>query len=315
MISSPNYKRRHTGVFRPVVILIFILTLVLIISSIALIIYDETMHYQAAIHHEATVEAQITHNAIKAILEAQGTINALSTAQANIDATATAQANKRASATVAITDATATAKALDGFYTQSTSGKPIFDDPLSNNTGPGKWDRGSSAPNTGCAFTTGAYHASEARQNYLQPCLAQATRFSSFAYQVRMTINNGEQGEAGLLFRIDSTSQSYYFFHISPDGTYALDLYISNPNHQPNTQEQNLARGTSSAIAIGLGQSNQITVIANSNALYIYVNGDYLTTALDDTLSTGKIGLGVADKNTPVDAQFTDAQVWQLPSR
>src|ERR1700704_2886500 len=91
VITSPNYKRKRTGVFRPVVvILIFILTLVLIISSIALSIYDETMHYQAAIHHEATVEAQITHNAIKATQAAQSTISALSTAQANINATATA---------------------------------------------------------------------------------------------------------------------------------------------------------------------------------------------------------------------------------
>ena len=129
------------------------------------------MHYQAAIHHEATVEAQITHNAIKAMQAVQGTINALSTNQANIDVTATAQANKRASATVAITDATATTEDLDGFYTQSTSGKPIFDDPLSNRTGPGKWDQGSSAPNTGCAFSTGAYHASETARAICSPVL------------------------------------------------------------------------------------------------------------------------------------------------
>jgi len=287
---------------------------VLIISSIALIISDETIHYQAAIHHEAALEAQITRNAMKATQAAQATINALSTAQANIEASATAQAHERASATAAINDATATANTLDRFYTQSTNGKPTFDDPLSNNTGPGKWDQGSSAPNTGCAFTAQAYHASEARQGYLQRCIAQATRFSSFAYQVHVTINNGEQGEAGLLFRIDSTNQSYYFFHISPNGTYALDLYIYNPNQQPNTQEQNLAQDTSSAIATGLGQSNQIAVIANSDALYLYVNGHYLTRALSNTLSAGKIGLGVLDKNTPVDAQFTDAQVWQLQS-
>jgi hypothetical protein len=64
---------------------------------------------------------------------------------------------------------------------------------------------------------------------------------------------------------------------------------------------------------MGLGQSNQIAVIANSNTLYLYVNGQYLTTAQDSALSTGKIGLGVVDTNAPVDVQFTDVLVWQRP--
>jgi hypothetical protein len=312
VIVSPNYRnyRKHAGVLRPVAIFIFMLTLVLIIGSTALIIYNETIHYQVAIHYEVALEAQLTHTAVKVTQ----TILALSTAQANINATATAQVHQRASATAAIKNEIATAKALNDLYTQATNGKPIFDDPLKNSTGPGNWDQGSSAPKTGCSFATQGYHVTEARQGYLQPCLAQATRFRSFIYQVRMTINNGEHGEAGLLFCIDNTNRSYYFFHISPDGTYALDLSIFNPNHQPNTWEQNLAWGTSGAIAMGLGQSNQIAVIANSNALYLYVNGHYLTTAQDSALSTGKIGLGAVDTKTPIDTQFTDAQVWQLQS-
>ena len=37
--------------------------------------------------------------------------------------------------------------------------------------------------------------------------------------------------------------------------------------------------------------------------------GYYLVTALGNALSMAKIALSVADKNTPVDVQFTDAKV------
>jgi hypothetical protein len=68
----------------------------------------------------------------------------------------------------------------------------------------------------------------------------------------------------------------------------------------------------SSAIPIGLGQSNQIAVIANGNTISLYANQLYLASVKDTTLSAGKIGLGVVNRNTPVEVQFANAQVWQL---
>jgi hypothetical protein len=289
----------------PIKILAIFLAALLFISGIAFIVYGETNQYHVALGHGATVIARNTRNAyLTAQAQIAGTAAVLNTAQAKIDASATAQANIDANATAAIDNATATAGALTDLYTQSTDGSPVFDDSLTDNTGPGQWDEGSPTTNTGCAFTNGYYDISESTLGNLQPCIAQATHFNSFAYQVNLTFNKGNQGQAGLIFRAANNNTAYYFFHIDTVGSYGLDLY------NRSGQASSLVQGVSSAITIGLGQSNQLAVIADSDTIYLYANGQYLASVTDSTLSTGKVGLGVVDKTTPVDVQFDTAQVW-----
>ncbi len=286
-----------------VTILLSGLALLLIVSGLAFVVYSTTIQYHRAFYTQATVYIQLTRHAVGTTQAyANATAQALSTVQADIDATAASQAN----ATATIDNATATATSLSDLYTQSTGGTSVLNDPLSDNTGDGKWDVGSSATNTGCTFTDNAYHVQEARKGLLLPCIAEATRFSNFAYQVDMTIAKGNGGQAGLIFRIDNTNKAYYFFHIGTDGSYAFDVY------QSNGQVSTLTKGFHGAITIGLGQSNQIAVVARSNTVYLFVNGQYIDAITDTTFTLGKVGVAVVNTSVPIDVQFSDAQVWNL---
>lgn len=301
-------RRRRAGLPPVMMVLTILLIATLLGGGIGLAAYETTTQYQHTILNAATSATQSVRSLTGTAHAAdQGTANALNTAQANIEGTATAQANTSDQATATVENVTATAAALSDLYTNSTNGVPVLDDPLSDDTGSGGWDQGSPSANTGCTFTDNVYHVSEAQQSYFQPCLARNTRFSSFAYQIHLTFVRGNQGQAGLLFRTDSSDKNYYFFRISTDGSYALDLY------QNNTQKT-LASGTSSTITTGLNESNQLTVVADSNTLSLFANGQYLAGVADSTLSVGKIGVGVIDRNTPVDVAFNDAQVWTLQS-
>ena len=288
-----------------------VLALLLIISGLVFIIYSATTDYHGALHAVATGEAQATQNVVStAQAQQQATTQVLNTVQAHINATATAQTVQGVQATATINDATATASTLSTLLTQATGKTPKFNDSLTDNSGSGKWDQGNtlntSVASTGCAFKNSTYHVSEAQQGFLQPCIAENTDFSNFVYQVQVTLDQGNQAQVGMLFQVDSTNQAYYFFSIGSDGSYALDAYTSSG------QVNHLKQGMSAAITTGVGQANQLSVLAKNGSYYLYANGQYLTTVTNASLSSGKIGLAVIDQNTPVDAEFTDAQVWQL---
>jgi hypothetical protein len=53
-------------------------------------------------------------------------------------------------------------------------------------------------------------------------------------------------------------------------------------------------------------------VMADATTITLLANGTYLGAVADDTLTAGQIGVGVVDDNTPIDATFSDVQVWKL---
>jgi 3-keto-disaccharide hydrolase len=288
-----------------------VLALLLVISGLVFIIYSATVGYHGTLRAVATSEARATQYVVgTAQAQQQATAQTLSTAQAYINTTATAQTIQAAQATAAIDNATATATSLSDLLTQATGKTPTLDDSLSDNSGTGKWDEGNtintSVASTGCAFKDGVYHVTEAQQGFLQPCIAENTDFSNFVYQVQVTLDQGNQGQAGLLFQVDSTNKAYYFFYIGSDGSYELDLYSSSG------QVTTLTRSINAAITTGLGQSNQLSVLAKNGTYYLYANGQYLVTVTNTSLSSGKIGLAVVNQDTPVDAEFSAVQVWKL---
>jgi hypothetical protein len=224
---------------------------------------------------------------------------ATSTAQAN--ATATAQASATAAAS-------ATATALQAVLSQVTSSAPTLTDSLSapsNN----KWDQLSASNSTqsgSCAYTGGAYESSMPTKGYFQPCYAEAPTFSNFAYQVEMTIKQGDKG--GILFRADTTNSKFYLFNITQSGAYNLFVYIDNQG----THAKNLLSNSTSLFKQGLNQLNTITVVARGGSMYFYINGQYIDGVSDTTLSSGKIGVfGESGTNSTVVA-FSNAEVWQL---
>lgn len=301
-----DYRRRER-LSNTVMILLSTLALLLLVSGLGLITYSTTTRYTGAVHRVSTAQAIATGNVIRtAQAQQKATIQAVNTVQAGINATATSEVNQDVTATTSVINATATASALNDLYQKAIKGTPKFSDPLSSNTPTSSWTEGSSANNAGCVFDNGAYHARETQPGYLQPCIAEATQFNNFAYQVSMSIVQGNAGQAGLLFHVDSSNQAYYFFHIGTDGTYALDAYTRN------NQVSTLVRGLSPVITGGQGQSNQLTVIAQNNTYYFYVNAQPIASVSDSTLDAGKIGVAVVDVDTPIDVIFSNAQVWPL---
>ena len=273
----------------------------LIVSGMGFVIYTLTGQYTTEVNAAALADIHATQ---RAVAQTQGTANALNTAQANINATATAQVAASATATVNINNATATAGAYQQQYTAATTGTPAFDDPLTDENGPGLWDRTTTPTSSGCSFINSQYTVSEDQQGYMQPCIAKGTQFSDFAYQVQVTLTQGSQDQVGMLFRVDTTNQAYYFFHIGADGSYAIDLY--NDNNKASA----LARGTSPAILSGLNQPNNLAVLAKGDVFILSINNQYVTTVTDHTLQAGKIGVAVVNTGTRVSAQFSSAQVW-----
>ncbi len=306
-VWSPVQYRRSETVPPAFRVLLLLLACLLIIGGLGLVVVSSARQYRTTLHADATIVARSTQNVLNtAQAQSQGTAQAFSTAQANIKATATSQADYTAAATATVDNVTATATALGDLYTQSTSGTPAFNNTLSDNNGNGKWDEGTAAINTGCTFTNSSYHVSEAKQGYFQPCIAEDTKFSNFAYQVQLTINKGNPGQAGILFRVDSDNKSYYVFRIGTNGSYALDVYGTSG------KVSTLIQGFSSAITTPFGQSNTLTVVAKDTQYYLYVHGQYIDTATDSTLKEGKIGVVALNAGTPIDVTVSNVQLWKL---
>jgi hypothetical protein len=205
------------------------------------------------------------------------------------------QANAQATANIA-------ALTPQKLYTRVTSGKPAISDPLDSINH--SLFVSLSNPTSRCGFTGSAYHAS-ASAGFISPCLAPAVSGSNFAFQAQMTIIKGNAG--GLIFRLNfaASSLNSYLFLIDHLGSYRLVALQNN-----NTVMQ-LANGVSSAVNVGLNQSNLLTVIALGNNFYLYVNKQYITSARDNTFSSGVVGVFASGANA-TDVVFSNAQVWKL---
>ena len=295
--TPPPPKRR--GLSLTVTIMIIIVVLALLGGS-GLLYYvgvyqPQKMHADAT----ATVNAQITGTAQ---VNAQATANVLATSQAEANATGTAQASATAVASATVT-------ALQAILSQATSGAPTFNDPLSAPDSKWNWDQlASSNSNVGgsCAYTGGAYHSNIPKSGYFQPCYAGAPTFNDFAFQVQMTITQGDEG--GILFRANPANSKFYLFRISQSGTYDLYLYVDNQG----THAKNLLSGPSSLIKQGQNQTNTVTVVARGGNIYFYINGQYLDSASNNMFTSGNVGVFAESNTNPTDVAFTNAKVWQL---
>ena len=130
--------------------------------------------------------------------------------------------------------------------------------------------------------------------------------FSNFAYQVDMTITQGDEG--GILFRADPTNSKFYLFRISQSGAYDLFLYIDNQG----THAKNLLSNSTTLFKRGLNQTNTIAVVARGGAIYFFINGQYLDNVNNSTFASGKIGVFAESNTNSTDVAFSNAHVWQL---
>jgi Concanavalin A-like lectin/glucanases superfamily len=182
-------------------------------------------------------------------------------------------------------------------YNQAIGASPVLIDPL-NSQDTWTWNTGSS-----CTFTGNTYHTIEQDTNYVSFCFAQATNFSNFAFQVQMTVVQGNAG--GLIFC--ASSSGMYRFVVDQDGTYNLISVDAS-----NNIDRLIGYETSSAIHTGLNQLNTLTVIRNGDQIYLYINGQYVNTAADSTYTSGEIGFLAWNHGNPTDVVYSNVKVWKL---
>jgi hypothetical protein len=291
---APPRRRRLS----PAILTLIIVLVLLLLAGSGLIYYVGV--YQPKVLHDqatATAQAQLTGTAnaqSSATAQANATANAIASATANAQGTANAQSS-------------ATATALQNILAASTSGTAVLNDTLNAQSG-SNWDTFAPANSQAgsCQFTNGAYHSNMPAKGFFQPCYANNPTFTNFAFQVQMTITQGDEG--GILFRADPNNSKYYLFRIDTNGVYDLFVYSSN---QPSSAKR-LLGGTAQSFKTGLNQPNTLALVAKGNNLYFYVNSQFIDSASDGTFSSGKIGVFGEDTTNPTDAAFANAQVWQL---
>ncbi len=279
----------------PVLLLVVLFSLIILLffSGISLIGYS-TFYRPQQLHAQATVD---THHTETAITHVTGTAiqHLTSTAQAQ----ATAIGRKQATQT-AVAQATQTAQ--QNIYTQATSGQPALSTTLATQSAAG-WQTYDSTAGGGCFFQNGSLHSSVHQKGYYDPCYAENQRFSNFALEVDMTIIQGDEG--GVLFRADENAHKSYYFSVSSDGRYILDV-ITRDGESTNLLYQK------SAQIKDRGQVNTLTAIVQNDTFYLYINKQFVGSAQDSTFTDGLIAVFSLAKDNSTEVSFNNLRVWRL---
>lgn len=207
---------------------------------------------------------------------------------------------------IAPTQATATAQVIaNNPYPAYLPGKGTlaFVDPLSKQEG-SQWSSGRN-PDTGaaCEFTGGAYHVTQPHNGYFRYCDAKGI-FSNFAFEVQMTIT---QGDCGGMMLGDDNNGNYDQLELCQDGRYWVYKYATG------SSATTLDSGRSSAMRTGPGQQNKIAVVAQGSTLHFYVNEQQLDQVQDTSDTVGLIDLIAREHFGHVtDVAYTNARAWTL---
>jgi hypothetical protein len=166
----------------------------------------------------------------------------------------------------------------------------------------GNWSESSNTSSGGtCSFTGGAYHVSVTNTGNYYDCYLPKS-YGNFAFQVQMTIVQGDCG--GITFREDSDGVNFYAFRVCQNGNYYLDV---NWNGKSFTTERS---GSNSLINRGLNQRNSIAVLANVDAISVYVNGHIIDSINNAVYSNGTVGLLAFGTGNTTEVAYNDAKMW-----
>ncbi len=198
-----------------------------------------------------------------------------------------------------------TASDPQALYTQAIGREAMSSDPLSAQSD-NDWETVNSPGS--CSFDGNTLHAvnssADARATM---CLANATKYKNVAFQAQIVVLKGDTD--GLIMRADNKGQQMYLFSITTTGMYTLAV----TNGQNGSLAHILAGGTNPAIKQGQNQTNQLTLIARDNTLYLYVNQKFVTKVSDTTAASGSVGLFVGNSQGDVsEARFTNAKMWSV---
>lgn len=199
------------------------------------------------------------------------------------------------SATTSVTPSVATGPT----NTYIHSGVLALNDPLRDNSQGHAWLEGTNSLGATCQFTGGAYQSTQPNPGYFHACLAQATNYNNFVFEVQATLISGDY--MGLIFR--SVADNYYYFRVDPTGQYTFKVYQS-------ANDKVLAQGPGPII--NAGQTYLLAVVANYGNFTFYVDHQQIAQLTDPTFSSGHIGVFVGDQANSAVAVFRNAHVWTL---
>jgi hypothetical protein len=301
--DKPLNQRTIVGIVA--LVLLLIISSVLVTAFVNNTIITNNAHATATAQSNAMATAQVQATSDAATAQVQATVTAQiqatsDAATAQAQATVTAQAQATATA-IAQTQATATTIAANP-DPYSPAGTLAFIDQLSQ---PNLWPKNAN-PNWGgeCQFVNGAYQISQSPPNKLSAC-DEDTQYSNFAFEVKVTINQGDCGDLGV--RENSDDSNDYIFEVCQNGSYGFYKYKSLSDSTA------LMSGNSSAINQGTGQLNTIAVVANGSNFDLYVNGQKIGSASDSNdYSQGTVGLFADAVSNATTVTFQDARLWTI---
>ena len=282
--SNPNGTAKR-GVSSRSMVALIVVAVIILLSVLGIAGYNGIyLPQQRQAHAQATAFARGTS-------EAHST--ATSVQQTAIAPTVSAQQTATAVAVQAQKD--------QAEYNQVTSGTPTLNDPLQNGS-LNNW-----TTNQTCAFNNNAYVATTDPDTGSAVCADPDANFADFAYQIHMTIIQGDAG--GLLFRSSVSSNSQiYLLDIETTGTYVLG-YVTSAGTQ-----QVVGQGISQSFHKGLNQDNEIMIVANGSTFDLYINKHHEGKYTNNGATSGFIGVAASSQqnSTTTQVQFTNAKVWKL---
>ncbi len=186
---------------------------------------------------------------------------------------------------------------------QSTSGQPSDGESLAETNGM-SWMDGPGTANSSCAFKEGAYYITINKAQSYRPCYALASSESNFALQVDMKVLQGKTG--GVIFRANPQKHQFYMFTLSTDKFYTLTF-----SPEPG-KWKDLKVGLASNVKPGSDQTDQVTIIARNQHIYLYVNHNFIAQVTDSTYSSGQIALLSYNDAGTTEVAYSNLKIWHL---
>ena len=186
------------------------------------------------------------------------------------------------------------------------AGRLILDDLLHDQSNNVNWQEGTNDQQASCVFKEGGYVAFQPHSGYFHACMAQKVDYTNFAYEVLMTIQQGEFG--GIIFRAeDSIDVHYYLFRVGTDGSYWLYRFVDRAIEHATL----LDHGSAQNFNRGLGKTNSLAVVTQGSSLTLYINRQEVSALQDAGYTHGQIGVlaGSLDQG-PSQALFRNVKVW-----
>jgi hypothetical protein len=133
--------------------------------------------------------------------------------------------------------------------------------------------------------------------------------FTSFVAEVDARQVAGPlDNNLGLLIRYQADGENFYWFQVSGDGYYSVDMLLADE------WITLVAWQPSKAIHQGLEASNHLQVVCDGDRFSFYVNDNHLVDVTDGTFRSGAIGLAAGTFDEPgVVVHFDNLKMYVLP--